>query len=209
MKALDLFCGAGGVTKGLQLAGYHVTGVDLVASPRYCGDAFIQGDARDVDLQDFDFIWASPVCKRYSAGSKHAGTSDRHPDQIPWVRERLERAGVPYAIENVVGAPLRRDLVLCGSMFGLGVRRHRVFELSFSAPKPPACDHSKPAVPVYGNGTPSYHWRRGLSFSQADKSAAMGVDWMTRDELSQAIPPAYAEFIGRAAAREWLAKRAA
>src|SRR6185437_7851072 len=67
VRALDLFCGAGGATKGLQNAGFHVTGVDLKRSPRYCGDVFIQADALTVDPRGFDFIWASPPCQAHTS----------------------------------------------------------------------------------------------------------------------------------------------
>jgi DNA (cytosine-5)-methyltransferase 1 len=208
MRALDLFCGAGGATKGLQRAGFHVTGVDIVKSPRYCGDAFIQADALDVDLSGYDFIWASPVCKRYSGLAVIHG-SEQHPDHIPPIRERLRRARTPYAIENVVGAPLIQPLMLCGTMFGLRTWRHRLFELSWLLERlTPPCNHAHEPVPVYG------HENRGSRvaadgsrnvYSLADRQAAMGIDWMTRDELSQAIPPAFSEWI----ARQFLAQRRA
>lgn len=200
-RALDLFCGAGGATKGLQRAGFHVTGVDLVCSLRYCGDAFIQADALEVDLAGYDFIWASPVCKRYSAMSRMVGVARRHPDQIGPVRERLIAQSSPWVIENVEGAPLRPDLVLCGRMFGLPLIRHRVFEASFRLSDPGPCAHDGSEIPVYGNGTSGYHLRkRGRGVTIAEKREAMGIDWMNRDELSQAIPPVYSEWI----ARQWL-----
>ncbi len=202
MRALDLFCGAGGVTKGLQRAGFHVTGCDLVASPRYCGDAFIRGDALTVPLDGFDFIWASPPCQRYSMYSRNMGTAGNHPDLIAPIRERLRSTPALWCIENVEGAPLRADFLLCGSMFGLGVRRHRLFETSFPAPLALSCNHSVAAVPVFGHGTPQWYRRKlGRNVSIAEKRTAMGIDWMSRDELSEAIPPAYSEWIGRAAMR--------
>lgn len=200
LRALDLFCGAGGVTKGLQRAGFHVTGVDLVASPRYCGDEFIQADALTVPLEGFDFIWASPPCQRYSMYSRNIGTAIDHPDLIDPVRRRIRETSAQTCIENVQGAPLRPDLMLCGSMFGLAVVRHRYFELSFWGGITPSCAHTGLAIPVFGHGTPQWHRKRfGRNISIDEKRAAMGIDWMNRDELSQAIPPAYAEFIGRAA----------
>jgi DNA (cytosine-5)-methyltransferase 1 len=201
LRALDLFCCAGGATRGLQLAGFHVTGVDLVASARYVGDAFIQADALTVPLDGYDFIWASPPCQRYSAFSRGLGVSENHPDLIEPIRQRLLDQGARWAIENVVGAPLREPIQLCGSMFGLGVRRHRRFELDgIYALTVPKCSHKGLAVPVYGNGTPQYYRRAlGRNVTIAEKRTAMGIDWMNRDELSEAIPPAYAEFIGKAA----------
>lgn len=202
-RALDLFCGAGGVSRGLQLAGFHVTGVDLVASPRYVGDEFIQADALTVPLDGYDFVWASPPCQRYSMYSRNMGTAEQHPDLVGPIRERLATMGGRTCIENVPGAPLRADLLLCGSMFGLGVRRHRRFELNFQWDElVTPCNHSKPAIPVFGHGTPPWHRKKlGRNISLAEKKTAMGIDWMSRDELSEAIPPAYAEHIGRGAIR--------
>lgn len=201
-RALDLFCGAGGVTKGLQRAGFHVTGVDLVASPRYCGDAFIQGDALTVALDGYDFIWASPPCQKYVTGGLVANRNVL-PDLVAPMRARLEAGGAAWCIENVTGAPLRPDLLLCGSMFGLALRRHRVFELSIGQlASPRGCNHRAPAVGVYGHlhGS-SGAWPTMLPSTPESWAAAMGIDWMTPAEMSQAIPPAYAEFIGRAAMR--------
>ena len=197
-RALDLFCGAGGVTRGLQRAGFHVTGVDKKAQPRYCGDDFQQADFHDVTvggLRNFDFIWASPPCQHYSA-LKTLHRDREHPALVESVREILRRARRPFVIENVVGAPLKSPLLLCGSMFGLGVRRHRLFEMSWPHGLTLSCNHAREAVPVYGHNSVS---SSGRKTSVADQRAAMGIDWMTRDELAQAIPPAYAEYIGKAA----------
>lgn len=200
LRALDLFCGAGGVSRGLQLAGFRVTGVDLVASPRYVGDDFIQADALTVELGGYDFIWASPPCQRYSAFSRGLGVANNHPDLIEPIRQRLLDSGSRWVIENVVGAPLRDPVQLCGSMFGLRVRRHRRFELDGVYLTVSRCSHKGLSVPVYGNGTPQYYRKAlGRNVTIAEKRAAMGIDWMNRDELSQAIPPAYAEHIGKAA----------
>jgi DNA (cytosine-5)-methyltransferase 1 len=201
-RALDLFCGAGGVTRGLQLAGFDVTGVDLVASPRYCGDAFVHGDALAVSLDGYDFIWASPPCQAYSCSTLALRNEGKiYPDLIDAVRVRLANAAVPFAIENVAGAPLLARVVLCGTMFGLPVLRHRLIETSFPiAHLLHPCRHTGDEIPIYGHGTPSWHReRKGRNFSTAEKRAAMQIDWMTRDELSQSIPPAYAEFIGTVA----------
>ena len=161
MKALDLFCCAGGATKGLQRAGFHVTGVDINPQPRYCGDAFIQGDALEVDLRGYDFIWASPPCQAYSR-LRHLHPKDR-PELIPSVRRRLVASGTPYCIENVEGAPLGDSgflIMLCGTMFGLQtkdgrgeLRRHRLFETSFSIPLRPRCQHGDASpLSVCGKG---------------------------------------------------------
>ena len=183
---------------GLHRAGFEVTGVDIADQPRY-PFTFIRGDALEADLRGFDFIWASPPCQRYSMAVRNAGRSHLFPDLIPPVRDRLLTAGVPWVIENVPGAPLRRDLVLCGTMFGLRLVRHRLFETSWpiSALVPP-CAHRGDEIPVYGNGTPSWHREKlGRNITADEQRIAMGIDWMTRDELTEAIPPAYSEFIAR------------
>jgi len=161
LRALDLFCGAGGATKGLQLAGFHVTGVDQAAQPRYCGDAFIQADAITVPLDGYDFIWASPPCQAFSR-LRHLHPKT-HPNLIPETREKLVGSGIAYCIENVAEAPLGESgflIVLCGTMFGLRtkngraeLRRHRLFETSFSIALRPRCQHGYvPSLSVVGKG---------------------------------------------------------
>lgn len=180
---------------GLARAGFDVTGVDIEPHPRY-PFRFVLGDALDVPLDGFDLIWASPPCQRYTVFARNTGTAARHPDLVPRVRRRLVEQGTPYIIENVPGAPLRSPLLLCGSMFGLGVRRHRLFETSFSIGLTLTCNHERAAVPVYGHGTPQHQRRSwGRNVSIEEKRDAMGIDWMNRDELSEAIPPAYSQWI--------------
>lgn len=197
LRACDLFCGAGGVTKGLQRAGFEVWGVDIEEQSRYCGDRFSQLNALAFpNLHEFDLIWASPPCQHYTMYARNLGTADNHPDLIPAVRERLIASGRPYIIENVVGAPLRNTTMLCGTMFELKVLRHRLFETSFPTSLTLSCNHKGDEIPVYGNGTPEWHRKRfGRNVHLAERKAAMGIDWMTRDELAQAIPPAYAEWL--------------
>jgi DNA (cytosine-5)-methyltransferase 1 len=154
-RALDLFCCAGGATKGLQEAGFHVTGVDLKAQPHYIGDRFYQGDALDFPIEGFDFVWASPPCQAFTS-LRFMPTAKEHPNLIPQTREKLVRAQVPYCIENVEGAPLGASgylILLCGTMFGLQtkdgraeLRRHRLFETSFSIALRPACQHGGGSV---------------------------------------------------------------
>lgn len=199
-RALDLFCGAGGATRGMQLAGFHVTGVDLVESPRYVGDDFVCADATDFDVGGFDFVWASPPCQRYSvatAGLRRAGKE--YPDLVAPIRALLEGGRGRWCIENVVGSPLRRDAVLCGRMFGLCLIRHRVLECSFPLSQAAHVAHDGDEIPVYGNGTPSWHRARGRRVVVAQQREAMGIDWMTRKELSQAIPPAYSRWVAEQA----------
>ena len=129
-RLLDLFCGAGGAARGYQLAGFHVTGVDIAPQPRYAGDEFVQADAMTWPLDGYDSIHASPPCQAYANVTAWRGLRDDHPDLVAATRVRLEAAGVPWVIENVPEAPVRRDLLLCGSQFGLRVRRHRAFETS-------------------------------------------------------------------------------
>lgn len=200
-KVVDLFCGAGGASMGLHRAGFDVVGVDIRPQPRY-PFAFVQGDATrpPFDLSAFDFIWASPPCQAFTLAQRIQG--NEHPDLIEPIRALLAGSGRPYAIENVTGAPLRRPIELCGAMFGLKTYRHRLFETSFPCAQPWHHHHDliapnakmgrKPRdgefIQVVGNFS-------GVEIARE----AMGIDWMARDELSEAIPPAYGEFIGRAA----------
>lgn len=219
-RALDLFCGAGGVSVGLERAGFDVTGVDIEPMPRYRGGTFVQADAITYPLDGFDLIWASPPCQAHSRLRHRTGKS--YADIISRVRELLRvarshslRQDRPMAtvIENVPEAPLRRDALLCGSMFGLDVRRHRIFECAGFHPYPLECRHElqAPRFPrvdkrlpegrlasvVTVCGTGGKHGPDSLSMEQK----AMGIEWMVRSELTQAIPPAYSAFIGRHARR--------
>jgi DNA (cytosine-5)-methyltransferase 1 len=207
-RLLDLFCGAGGATKGYQRAGFHVTGVDISPQPRYCGDEFVLADALEFPTDGFHAIHASPPCQAYSVANNIHQTAT-HPRLIEPVRERLIAASVLYVIENVPGAPLRSPFLLCGRTFGLGVKRHRLFESTELILTEP-CPHGHPGdwLLVFGDtvlerghqsgrakgGGPVIH-RRHVGIDRGRE--AMGIDWMTRDELSEAIPPAYTEWIGR------------
>jgi DNA (cytosine-5)-methyltransferase 1 len=207
VRALDLFCGAGGVSMGLHRAGFEVTGVDLAPQPRY-PFAFVQADALTVDLAGFDFIWASPPCQAFTAYKRRPEHVAPRPNLIPAVRAKLVKAGIPYVIENVPGAPLREPVTLCGSMFGLDVRRHRLFETSVPVLAPP-CDHGSQA-PRFAPATNRTNLRRTVEVGVwriplAVQQAAMGIDWMELPELSQAIPPAYSEFLARAFLRQRVA----
>lgn len=209
-RALDLFCGAGGATKGLQRAGFHVTGIDISKQPRYCGDLFIQADALHppVSLKDFDFIWASPPCQAYTvANNIHRR---KHPELIAPVREMLRASGQDYCIENVPGAPLINPITLCGLSFGLNVKRHRIFECSFFMLAPPCGNHRGNWVSIFGHtvlersAAVARTLKNGPIFRRKHLGTdvgrkAMGIEWMSREELSEAIPPAYSEYIGRGA----------
>lgn len=219
MKALDLFSCAGGAARGLQRAGFHVTGVDIARQPRYAGDVFVQANALDcgLDLRSFDFIHASPPCQGYTA-LRHAPGAKGAPLLIGEVRAMLQSSGVPWCIENVEEAAwaMRDPVTLCGSMFGLGaqgcqLQRHRLFECSFPVEQP-KCQHDhRPVIGVYGG-----HARRRAASAggrgtrdiwngghKQAASEALGIDWATLNELSEAVPPAYLEYIARA----WLAQR--
>ncbi len=196
--ALDLFCCAGGAGMGLFRSGFDVVGVDIQPRPQY-PFRFVQGDATrpPFRLSDFDFIWASPPCQQFSKTKSIHGKE--HPDLIATTRDLL--AGHPFTvIENVPGAPLRAPVMLCGTMFGLKVIRHRHFECSFPVLTPECGRHgSTNAHRGYSTGA-EFVCVAGNNYRRVEGAKAMGIDWITsRHELSQAVPPAYSEFIGRAA----------
>lgn len=189
-RLVDLFCSAGGASMGYHLGGFDVVGVDLEPQPNY-PFRFVQADALDFDLDGFDAVAASPPCQAYSSATKfYNGTSpDRHPDLLPATRDKLEAAGIPYAIENVPGAPMRSPVVVCGTALRMPLRRHRLFESNVAMLVPP-CDHSIKAE-VYPHGNPNAF--KGYA---RDWARVMEIDWMTGRELAQAIPPAYTRLIG-------------
>jgi DNA (cytosine-5)-methyltransferase 1 len=211
-RLLDLFCGAGGASVGYTRAGFDVTGVDIVAQPRYAGGTFVQADALEYVAahgRSFDVIHASPPCQRHS-DLGHFYDHQKYPDLIAPTRAALIEAARPWVIENVPGAPLDNAITLCGSMFGLGawcrdgayhqLRRHRLFETSLFMLAPP-CAHQGRPVGVYGNGggRAQRHDQpgpNGFVGTASESREAMGIDWMDRYTRSQAIPPAYTEWIG-------------
>ena len=200
---LDLFSGAGGAGVGYSRAGFEVVGVDIDPQPNYPFE-FHQADAVAYVAEhghEFDAIHASPPCQGYTALAAVHG--NEWPKLVETMRDLLDATGRPYVIENVQGSPVRRDLILCGEMFGLGVIRHRYFELGkWSMSKPEHVPHrgrvagwrhgkwfDGPYFAVYGNG--------GGKGSMAQWQEAMGIDWTNvRRELAEAIPPAYTEHIG-------------
>jgi len=200
-RLLDLFCGAGGATKGYQRAGFYVVGVDIKPQPHYCGEDFVQTDAlRFLDEfvveNMFDAIHASPPCQAFTKARKLQGNA--HPNLIEAVRARLVAAGVPWVIENVEGAPLRNPALLCGTMFGLRVYRHRLFETSFPVPFQMHPAHHRQQVKM---GRPVQEGdviQVVGNFSGADYARrAMDTPWMSKNEMREAIPPAYTEWIGK------------
>jgi len=206
VRLLDLFCGAGGAAVGYHRAGFDVVGVDNRPQPHYPFE-FHQADAMTYPLDGYDAVHASPPCQDHShLKTMHPGRSHGTGWMLPATIERLAATGTPYVVENVSGAKTAmpgRAFTLCGSMFGLQVRRHRLFESSELILAGP-CDHrSQPIIHgVYGHGQSSggrlHRWIAGLPAATVDDwRQAMDIDWMNRDELAQAIPPAYTEHIGR------------
>jgi len=210
-RLLDLFCGAGGAAMGYHRAGFDVVGVDIRPQPNY-PFSFHQFDALDIlkwDLQ-FDAIHASPPCQAFTAYQRTGKVGD-YPDLIEPVREFLQATGLPYVIENVVGAPLVNPVLICGTMFDppLEIQRHRLFEANWDIGPPWwHCRHMLNGKDRYPGGRSKQRTgsSRGLvrgtveigswDIAQEKQNEAMGIDWMTLEELSEAIPPAYTEFIG-------------
>lgn len=224
-RLLDLFCGAGGCSEGYHRAGFEVVGVDIEPQPNYPfpfyrHDALkvLENLARDGHAlgRYFDGIHASPPCQHASALSWHS--QNRHieyPRLIEPTRDLLQAIGLPYVIKNVVGAAMVEPVTICGASMALDLKRHRLFECSFDVMVPPCACGSRPkqfevfhhgrqiktaAIPVYGTGggKAAEHW-----------GAAMDIDWMTRPEMAQAIPPAYTEHIGHYLMAEVRARQAA
>lgn len=213
-KLLDLFCCAGGAGMGYHFAGFDVTGVDLTPQPRY-PFRFLQADVLSLSidfLRSFDAIHASPPCQ-FATLLKHAPGGKQHLNLIPQTRALLEAAGVPWIIENVEPARphLRDPILLCGTMFGLRaegceLQRHRLFESNVPLAAPVLCAHSGgPVVGVYGGHArkrSAKHGGRGTrdvwpNGHRPVAAEAMGMDWATLAEMSEAIPPAYTEHLGR------------
>lgn len=220
MKVLDLYCCAGGAARGYQEAGFEVVGVDIEPRPRYCGEEFVQADALeflrlpDIDLE-FDLIHASPPCQDASTltmANRSNGRGREHVQLLPQTRELLLATGVPFVIEQPAsrrGGLMRTDLRLCMDMFPIGeppwVQRHRDFELhGFEVPQPRHPKHrgyvrgfrhgvyrDGPYVAAYGSG--------GGKATVQEMQHALQIDWTSeREELTEAIPPAYTRYIGAA-----------
>lgn len=217
-RLLDLFCGAGGSAMGYHRAGFEVVGVDIKPQPNY-PFPFYQEDALEALHErgwsialEFDAIHASPPCQAFTAyRRKGHGVGDGYGDLIAQTRELLQATGLPYVIENVVGSPVRDDLMLCGTMFDppMEIQRHRLFETNWP-PDPPVwpCRHLLNGRDRYPGGRSKQRTGTSTGLVRATieigtwdiplktQQRAMGIDWMTLEELSEAIPPAYTEFIG-------------
>ena len=213
-RVLDLFCCAGGAGMGYHQAGFNVVGVDITGRPRYPFE-FIHGDALTVMKdrgQEFHLVHASPPCQAHTALTKGTNKGRTYIDLIPQMRELCEWYGVDWVIENVPGATIRQDLTLCGEQFGLGVIRHRHFELGWIGTDPIVpMPHRRHRGPVRG-------WRHGVyrdgpyiaaygkggsKGTVREMQQAMGIWWTdVHEELTEAIPPAYTEWIGR----EWVSR---
>ncbi len=208
-RVVDLFGGSGGSGMGWYRAGFDVTVVDHRPQPRIPSVLkFVQTDAMTFPLDEFDILYAGPPCQRYCAMTP-AGARENHPDLIEAVRERFVKTGKPFVIENVPGAPLKNWFQLCGTMFGLpGLRRHRKFETNFHVFPEAQCDHGKYKKQYRSlshDGRASGALSRWVGvYGECNfrgefplRCHAMGIDWMINRELTQAIPPAYTEWIGR------------
>ena len=223
---LDLFCCEGGAAVGYHRVGFDVVGVDIEPQPRY-PFASAQADAIQVlknylagydlyaahhyyQLREFSAIHASPPCQAYSRARHTPGAAGRsYPDLLPETRRLLRLTGLPWVIENVELAPMK-GVVICGTALGLRVRRHRVFESSVMLFDAGPCRHL-PGNPSLGHNARTRSGPRGAAYvarsgrthyrplrvSTGKGREAMGCEWMSRRGLSEAIPPAYTEFIGR------------
>lgn len=207
-RLLDLFCGAGGAGMGYHRAGFEVVGVDIQPQPRY-PFPHVQDDALEVlraldgyswpGVGTVDAIHASPPCQDHMRSPMRGQAEHGTGWLLEATRERLEALGVPYVIENVPGAPMRTDYRLCGCMFGLTVSRERWFETSwhgFDLRAP--CHHPEPIVNPMRTAHGPWYREHGRIPTRDEVAAAMGIGWMRGEEIKQAIPPAYTEYIGRA-----------
>jgi len=207
LRALDLFCGAGGASKGLEKYFDEIVGVDAKHQPRYPHE-FIRHDALsmpDSFYFEFDFIWASPPCQAFVSMSYRDA-----PNLILKTRQLLTKLTIPWVIENVPSAPLLKFITLCGTMEEfpfLRVIRHRRFESSFFIPQPyhlaadehpPVYSFDRRAKRLQGlNEDEDYITVAGNNASLGAMSDAMGIWWMTRPEITQAVPPVYSSYIAK------------
>jgi len=207
MRLLDLFCGAGGAAMGYHRAGFEVVGVDNKAQPHYPFE-FHESDALSFPTDGFDVIHASPPCQHFTKyGNCRDDFKHKYENLLPQTREKLINSGLPYIIENVPGSPMLDHIILCGSMFGLDVQRHRLFECNFNVSKL-KCDHSVwepnrfPGGRSRERGGPRVKCRGTVEIGRWNipiktQQEAMGIGWIpVLKSLSESIPPSYTEYIG-------------
>lgn len=212
-KLLDLFCGAGGAARGYQEAGFYVVGVDNRPQPHYVGDEFVLADALEFCAAhgaEFDAIHASPPCQAFTVMrnvNDARGHVNSWPNLIPQTRGVLTGLGLPFIIENVQGAPLQTQFILCGHALGLKrIARHRHFESNVFVPRV-RCTHRRQdgLIGIYGerpdgHRTGPKRYRLNVTASSIEEARkAMAIDWMDWSEIREAIPPAYTRYIG-----DWL-----
>lgn len=214
MRLADLFCKAGGAGMGYHRAGFEVVGVDIEPQPHYPFE-FHQADALTFPLAGFDAVHASPPCQRFTAlrfptvlAGRNRMPRPEHPDLLTPMRTRFAGLAIPWVIENVPLAPGPWSTLLCGTMFGLQVRRHRYFQVSIPLTLVWSCSCRNGTVNgsliAFRSGTPAPGRRRPPRQRECDHRVAMDVEWMTLMEQRQAIPPAYTEWIGTQL-HDWIA----
>lgn len=202
-KLLDLFCGAGGASKGYHRAGFDIVGIDVKHGKRYPFE-YQRMSITDVSidlLRQFDVIHASPPCQTFSITKNLRIAQGKTTNKVDWLdftRDLLQKSGKPYVIENVPGAPLINPILVCGSAFDLKVRRHRLFESNVKL-SGTICNHKKQGKPVGIYGSMNDEIPNGGHTAKTIEQAheAMGIDWMIWGELVEAIPPAFTQFIGK------------
>lgn len=213
-RLLDLCCKAGGASMGYHRAGFEVVGVDLEPQPNYPFE-FHQADALTFDLSGFDVVAVSPPCQGYSQATACAlGAKEKHPLLIGVFRERLQASGLLYVIENVERArPFMQDpILLCGEMFGLRAYRHRLFESNVTLQQPAHPEHILKTAKMGRLPRLGQYWSVAGHIPKARQAQreALGIDWMqTQDEVANAIPPIFTEWVGRQLLQALSARRQA
>ena len=213
VRVLDVYCGAGGAAVGLAAAGFNLHGIDINVQPEYPFPYHCENAIKlSVEyIKNFDLIWASPPCQAYTKAAHRWRQEGRnYPDLVGKTRELLTAAGVPFVIENTQSAPIRHDLMLCGTMFNLNVLRHRFFEIEgFKVPQPIHEKHKGTVkngdfttVAGHGGNDNMHNYCKLNKMVGASKlqvwQHAMGIDWVTdMKSLAQCVPPAYSEYIGK------------
>jgi DNA (cytosine-5)-methyltransferase 1 len=216
LRVLDLYCAAGGAGMGYSQAGFEVVGVDHNRQPNY-PFTFIQADCLTLDmgfLRSFDAIHASPPCQTHTRKTPTWGRArvhwPEHLDLIPQTRALLIASGLPYVIENVVGAPLKAGLILCGTMFGLRITKHRAFESNIRLPMPPhGCDHRDVFNPWQGKGRTAAEFREAQGTPWIPTGGGASRKAGVTGDLYNAIPPAFTKHIGAALIAHLMQERVA